>query len=203
MRTWPVFTVLAVLAMLVAVAGCMSSPAQNATSGVSSASTGNELPGLPGQLSGGLRLQVDSLAMGALLPAGNSCKGSGTSPEVSWIGIPAGTKSLVLILDDPDAPSGIFTHWLVYNIPPSADGISSDQPAAKVLGNGAQQGVNTAGSRGYFPPCPPIGTTHRYVFRLYALDAEIVQPTADRASVDAAMSGHVLEMSEFGTTFAR
>ncbi len=148
-------------------------------------------------------LMVDSLTPGSVLPEFYSCKGASESPTVSWDGVPAGTKSLVLILDDPDAPSGTFTHWLVYNIPVSSNNIPAGQTVRKVLENGAQQGYTTAGSRGYYPPCPPMGTTHRYVFRLFAVDMDITQPTADRESIDMALQGHTIAKAEFLTTFKR
>ena len=148
-------------------------------------------------------LTVDSLAPGSALPEVYSCKGAGESPAISWGGIPAGTKSLVLILEDPDAPTGTFTHWLVYNIPVSSNNIPPGQTVRKVLENGAQQGDTTAGSRGYYPPCPPIGTTHRYLFRLYAVDMDIAQPTADRESIDMALQGHTIAKTEFLTMFKR
>ena len=125
------------------------------------------------------------------------------SPQVSWSGIPAGTKSLVLILEDPDAPSGIFTHWLVYNIPPRDGEFAQGQANAKVLSNGAQQGESSNGFRGYYPPCPPLGSTHRYIFRLYALDLYIALPTADRAAIDQALAGQTIAKTEFITTFSR
>jgi Phosphatidylethanolamine-binding protein len=102
-------------------------------------------------------LNVDSLAPGSALPEVYSCEGASKSPAVSWDGIPAGTKSLVLILDDPDAPGGTFTHWIVYNIPPDARSIRDGQTAQKVLANGAQQGNSSARSRGYYPPAPRSG----------------------------------------------
>jgi Raf kinase inhibitor-like YbhB/YbcL family protein len=148
-------------------------------------------------------LKVESLAPGSALPDLFSCKGASESPAVSWDGIPAGTKSLVLILEDPDAPSGTFTHWIVYNIPANVRSIPSGQTAQKVLANGAQQGQSSAGSRGYYPPCPPIGATHRYAFRLYAVDMDITQPTADRDSIDWALTGHTIENTVFTTTFTR
>ncbi len=153
--------------------------------------------------SGPLTIRVDSLAAGAVLPDAYSCKGKSESPEVSWDGIPPGTKSLVLIVDDPDASKGTFTHWIVYNIPPVAGGLAPGQSFAKVLENGAQQGDTSAGSRGWYPPCPPIGTTHRYVFRLYAVDMDITQPTADRDSIDWALTGHTIENTRFTTTVTR
>lgn len=148
-------------------------------------------------------LKVDSLTPGSILPDVYTCKGASESPEISWDGIPPGTKSLALVLDDPDAPNGRFTHWIVYNIPPEAGELAQGQPNAKVLQNGAQQGDNSAGSRGYYPPCPPIGTTHRYIFRLYAVDMDITQPTADRDSVDWALTGHTIAQKEFTTMFKR
>lgn len=151
----------------------------------------------------GLVLQVESLLPGSILPSVSTCNGASESPGVSWDGIPLGSKSLVLILDDPDAPSGSFTHWIVYNIPPKKGGLSPAQPNVKVLPDGAQQGDTTAGSRGYYPPCPPIGKTHRYIFRLYAADCEITQPTADRSSIEGALAGHVLAKTEVITTFTR
>jgi Raf kinase inhibitor-like YbhB/YbcL family protein len=150
-----------------------------------------------------LTIRVDSLAAGSELPDAYTCKGTSESPEVSWDGIPAGTKSLVLILDDPDAAKGTFTHWIVFNIPPEPGTLAPAQPRAKVLSNGAQQGDTSDGSRGYYSPCPPIGTTHRFVFRLYAVDMVITQPTADRDSIDWALTGHTIENTRFTTTFTR
>lgn len=148
-------------------------------------------------------IRAASLTAGSVLPDVYTCKGASESPEVAWDGVPPGTKSLTLILDDPDAPNGRFTHWLVFNIPPDSSGLIRAQPNAKVLANGAQQGQNSGGSRGYYPPCPPIGTTHRYVFRLYAVDMDITQPTADRESIDWALTGHTLAQTEFTTIFRR
>jgi len=157
----------------------------------------------PSAVPSGLTIRVDSLGAGSPLPDAHTCKGVGESPGVAWDGIPAGTKSLVLIMDDPDAPNGRFTHWIVYNIPPVSGELARAQPNVKVLVNGAQQGDTSAGSRGYYPPCPPIGTTHRYVFRLYAVDMDITQPTADRDSIDWALTGHTIAETKFTTTFTR
>jgi Raf kinase inhibitor-like YbhB/YbcL family protein len=151
----------------------------------------------------GLDLNVGTLTPGSALPDSSTCKGAGESPAISWNGIPSGTKSLVLILEDPDVPTGTFTHWIVFNIPPQKGSLAPAQPNTKVLANGAQQGDTSAGSRGYYPPCPPIGTTHRYIFRLYALDMDVTMPTADRSSINWAMDGHTISKTEFTTTFMR
>ncbi|MFA4877528.1 MAG: YbhB/YbcL family Raf kinase inhibitor-like protein [Methanoregula sp.] len=154
-------------------------------------------------VSPGFTLQVDSLVPESVLPDVYTCNGSGISPELAWKNTPAGTKCLVLILDDPDAPSGTFTHWILYNIPPSSTGMSPGQPNEKVLPDNSQQGRNTAGSRGYYPPCPPSGSTHNYVFSLYAVDMDIIQPTADRESIDIALNGHTLAKAQVRTRFKR
>jgi Raf kinase inhibitor-like YbhB/YbcL family protein len=194
--------ILAVIIIIVVLAGgCISSapsspvspaPSQPGDQGASSTAS-------PGAFS----IRAASLVPGSVLPDVYTCKGASESPEVTWDGVPAGTKSLALILDDPDAPGGRFTHWLVFNIPPDSRGLPRAQPNAKVLANGAQQGETSGGSRGYYPPCPPIGTSHRYVFRLYAVDMDITQPTADRESIDWALTDHTLAKTEFTTTFRR
>jgi Raf kinase inhibitor-like YbhB/YbcL family protein len=148
-------------------------------------------------------LNVDALTAGSVLPDSYTCRGAGESPPVSWSGIPAGTRSLVLILDDPDAPAGVFTHWLVFNIPPQSGGIGKGQTNGKTITDGAQQGESSSGSRGYYYPCPPPGSTHRYIFHLYAVDEILVLPTADRAAIDAALAGHTLAKTEVVTVFSR
>ena len=180
--------------------GCTST---TSPSGPAQQSQPGQLPAQSAAASGTLTLNVDSLGPGAVLPDVYTCKGSMASPQVAWSGIPAGTKSLVLILEDPDAPSGLYTHWLVYNIPPTNGGLDQGQTNAKVLPNGAPQGESSNGFRGYYPPCPPIGSTHRYIFRLYALDLYLTLPTADRAKIDEALAGHTIAKTEFITTFSR
>jgi Raf kinase inhibitor-like YbhB/YbcL family protein len=197
-----VVILLAALAVIATGAGCISpsqvSPVTTKPAGPAAAMTGS-----PAAESGTFALRIDSLAYGAILPDLYTCTGSSESPEVSWSGIPEGTQSLVLILDDPDAPSGVFTHWIVYNVPLTTDSFRRDQPNEKVLSDGSQQGVNTAGTRGYYPPCPPVGSTHRYVFHVYAVDTMITMPTADRKSIDYELTGHILGNVEFETKFGR
>jgi len=193
---------LAVIIIIVVLAGgCISSSPSSPVSPVLSqpADQGASSTVPPGTFS----IRAASLVPGSVLPDVYTCKGASESPEVTWDGVPAGTKSLALILDDPDASGARFTHWLVFNIPPDSRGLPRAQPNAKVLANGAQQGETSGGSRGYYPPCPPIGTSHRYVFRLYAVDMDITQPTADRESIDWALTGHTLAQTEFTTTFRR
>ncbi|HUT39174.1 MAG TPA: YbhB/YbcL family Raf kinase inhibitor-like protein [Methanoregula sp.] len=201
---WLIITGVIIIAFLV-FGGCTSTaPPPAASSAVSPAPSQPAYPPTLSSASSGMfTLNVDSLSPGSVLPDVYTCKGASESPEVSWDGVPPGTKSLALVLDDPDAPNGRFTHWIVYNIPPVSGELARGQPNAKVLANGAQHGDNSAGSRGYYPVCPPIGTTHRYIFRLYAVDMDITQPTADRDSIDWALADHTIAKTEFITTFKR
>lgn len=202
---WFVFSAV-ILSVLVISGGCTSTKPPSTvqpTSVTSQQTQSGQPPAQPAGLSGTLTLAVDSLSPGAALPDVYTCKGAGESPHVSWSDIPPEAKSLVLIVDDPDAPAGTFTHWLVYNIPPGSGELAQGQPSLKVLSNDAQQGESSTGSRGYFPPCPPPGSIHRYIFHLYAVDMEIPQPTADRASIDWALTGHTIARTEFITTFER
>lgn len=195
-----------ILSVFVIFGGCTSttspSTPQSPTGSFQPAPSGQQ-PEQPAALSGTLTLSVDSLSPGAALPDVYTCKGTMESPKVAWNGIPAGTKSLVLILEDPDAPNGIYTHWLVYNIPPRAGELEQGQSNAKVLSNEAQQGESSTGERGYKTPCPPVGSTHRYIFRLYALDMYLALPNADRAAINQALADHTIVKTEFITTFKR
>lgn len=196
-----IFLIVSLILMLVTgIAGCTTPSSPIAQQSSPAYIPTSVPPADPGSTFG---IQVDSLIPESQLPVVNTCTGESKSPAVSWDLIPPGTKSMVLILDDPDAPSGVFTHWIVYNIPPVAGGFSEGQPDQKVLDNGAQVGENSAGSRGYYPPCPPVGTTHRYIFRLYAVDMDITQPAANRDSLDHALLGHTIAKTEFATIFRR
>jgi len=136
--------------------------------------------------SGDFRLSSPDFVQGGLIPSRFTCEGENNAPTLEIAGAPAGTQSLALIVDDPDAPGGAFTHWVVWNIPPGTKKITG------VLPGNALQGANQFGVAGYSGPCPPSGT-HRYFFRLFALNASLhVPPAASRADVEAGMSGHVL-----------
>ena len=155
--------------------------------------------------SGNFSLRVDGITTGSVLPDEYGCgKKAGKSPDLSWQNIPPGTKSLVVIVEDPDAPGGKFTHWILYNIHPDLSRVEPALPNIQVLANGAEQGINSGGSYGYYPACPPFGPQHRYIFTLYALDSEISIPageTVNRQSIDRVMSGHVISKVDIITTF--
>jgi Raf kinase inhibitor-like YbhB/YbcL family protein len=141
------------------------------------------------------------------IPRKHTCDGEGVAPALEWSGVPDGTQSLALIVDDPDAPDPAapkrtFVHWVIYNIPPTASGLP-EGASGRSLPNGTAEGRNDAKGSGYTGPCPPVGR-HRYFFHLYALDTRLDRPTEmTRGQVDEAMSGHVLETAELMGTYER
>lgn len=154
-------------------------------------------------------MEVRSEAFGHLeeMPARYSCQGEDVSPPLEWTGIPEGTRSLVLIIDDPDAPDPdaprmTWVHWVLYNLPPDADGLE-EGAASGNLPEGAGEGLNDWQRTGYGGPCPPIGR-HRYFHKLYALDRRLenlVRPT--KADIEKAMRGHILGQAELIGTYRK
>ncbi len=144
--------------------------------------------------------------MGAI-PRNYTCQGKDISPALKWSGLPNGTKSVALIVDDPDAPDPaapkrVWVHWVLYNIPPSATGLP-EGATATTLPAGAREGKNDWERTGYGGPCPPIGR-HRYFHKLYALDValpDLKQPT--KAVLLKAMEGHILEEAELIGTYQK
>ncbi len=127
------------------------------------------------------------------IPRTFSCDGDDVSPALAWSGAPDGVESFVLIMDDPDAPAGTWVHWVVYDIPAGVRELDEDVPPRTVLPGGGTHGENSWGKLGYGGPCPPSGT-HRYVFKLYALDARLgLDPGARKRRVLETMEGHVLD----------
>ena len=145
----------------------------------------------------GMKITSSAFKEGGNIPPKFTCDGSDTSPPLQIAGVPSNAKSLVLIADDPDAPSGLFTHWLVWNIPPQTNSISEGSAPKGV------QGANDFGKSGYKGPCPPPGT-HRYSFKIFALDRELdLRAGAKRSQLDAAMKGHVIAQGELVGRYAR
>jgi len=130
---------------------------------------------------------------GAVVPSRFTCDGKNISPALSWVGVPAGTKSFALICDDPDAPMGTWVHWVIFNISPKKAGLPEGVPAVRELSDGTRQGINSFRRVGYGGPCPPTGPAHRYFFKLYALDAKLDLPAGStKKHVLDAMKGHIL-----------
>lgn len=139
-----------------------------------------------------ISITSDAFNDGAMIPKEYTCDGTDISPALSWSGVPEGTQSLALICDDPDAPMGTWVHWVLFNIPASANGLPRAVPPDKILENGAGHGINDFGNFGYGGPCPP-GGTHRYFFKIYALDAELaLAPGIKKEALLTAMQGHIL-----------
>ncbi|HLK33332.1 MAG TPA: YbhB/YbcL family Raf kinase inhibitor-like protein [Terriglobales bacterium] len=152
----------------------------------------------------GFVLQTKAFASGAEIPAKYTCSGENVSPALSWNGAPQGTKSFALIVDDPDAPSGTFTHWLVYDLPVTTLQLPENVSPADDLSGGGRQGRNDFRRVGYGGPCPPPGKAHRYFFRLYALNSQLNLPAgAPRREVENALRGHILAQAEIMAKFAR
>lgn len=129
------------------------------------------------------------------IPKEYTCEGKGKNPELIVDGIPNDARSLAIIVEDPDAPGGIFTHWLTWNIPP-AERITADSTPG-------QEGLNSRGSMGYTPPCPPSGT-HRYYFKIFALDKLLdMNMKFDKLSLEHAMEGHVIAFGELMGRFRK
>ncbi len=151
-------------------------------------------------LSHGMTLSSSAFRAGAAIPKPHSCDGGDVSPPLTWTGVPAGTRSFAVVVDDPDA-SG-FTHWLLFNIPASTTSLAEGLKPG-TLPAGAAEGSNDFGSVGYRGPCPPSGT-HRYSHRLYALDvASLSPPPPTKERFEAAIKSHVLARAELVGTYQR
>ena len=137
------------------------------------------------------------------IPSKYTCDGDDISPELRWIGSPKESKTFALIMDDPDAPMGVFTHWVIFNIPPSENGLAGNMPTAGKLPNGSVQGRTDFSRIRYGGPCPPSGV-HRYRFRIYALNTSLNLPIgATKEQVLKAIQGHVLEDAELTGLYSR
>jgi Raf kinase inhibitor-like YbhB/YbcL family protein len=142
-----------------------------------------------------------AFANGEPIPSDFSCAGRDISPTLTWTEPPAGTQSFALIMDDPDAPSGSWVHWIIFNIPASTRNLAEGMPTDPKLSDGSLQGKISSGTSGYHGPCPPSGT-HRYFFKLYALNTMLDLPTnARKEDLSSAMEGHILANAELMGTF--
>ena len=153
-----------------------------------------------------MTLAVSSSAFqeGGEIPTKYTCEGQDVSPVLTWSEPPAGTQSFVLIVDDPDAPVGVFTHWVLFNLPADSRGLPEAVPTQNQLPDGSLQGKNDFGKIGYGGPCPPPGRPHRYQFTLYALDQTLdLKAGASKKQVLDAMQGHILAQGRLTGTYQR
>jgi phospholipid-binding protein, PBP family len=150
-----------------------------------------------------LKIKSSAFHEGDMIPNKYTCDGADISPPLTWDAAPMNTKSLALISDDPDAPAGTWVHWVIYNIPPTIKELSENILPHKTIENGAQQGTNDFRKIGYGGPCPPRGT-HRYYFKLYALDKVLdSEPGLTKAELLKAMEGHVLAQGQLMGRYQR
>jgi hypothetical protein len=150
-----------------------------------------------------MKLTSTAFAEGAQIPARYACVGDDFSPPLAWSDVPAGARSLALIADDPDAPAGTWVHWVAFDLPATADGLPEGIKGEKQLAGGGLQGINSWKRSGYGGPCPPSGT-HRYFFKLYALDT--VLPLGNNTTakdLQAAMKGHILAEAQLMGRFKK
>ena len=141
---------------------------------------------------------------GGAIPKKFTCDGEDVSPDLSWTAAPSGTQSFVLIADDPDAPAGTWTHWLLYNLPSTTTTLAEGVHKKEEIPGGALQGRNDFCRIGYGGACPPPGKAHRYFFRLQALDRSLsLKPGAGRAQLEKAMEGHILGKAEWMGKYQR
>jgi len=159
---------------------------------------------VPGQQAAKLELRTSSFEPGGFIPKRFTCVGADVSPALTWSDPPGGTQRFAIIEDDPDAPSGTFVHWVVYDLPASYRQLPEAVPRKDEMAGGGRQGTNDFSRVGYSGPCPPPGKAHRYFIRLYALDAPTsLPPAASRSELDSAMQGHILAQAEMMGRFKR
>ena len=152
-----------------------------------------------------MKLEIRSTAFGdaQMIPKIYTCQGKNISPPLSWGAVPEQTRSIALILEDPDAPMGTFVHWVLFNLPPETKGLPENVPVGKTLANGAKHGAGTSKKIGYMGPCPPSGT-HRYFFRVYALDSKLdLKSGSSKERLLRAMQGHILSEGQLMGTYKR
>jgi Raf kinase inhibitor-like YbhB/YbcL family protein len=152
---------------------------------------------------GTMELISSAFSEDAMIPGKYTCDGADVSPPLNWRALPAGTKSLALICDDPDAPVGTWVHWVYYDIPSEAEGLPENVVPDERPAQGGTQGINDFRKVGYGGPCPP-GGTHRYYFKLYALDTPLnLSPGATKKQVLKAMETHIIGQAQLMGKYSR
>ena len=150
-----------------------------------------------------MELKSSAFEAGGMIPKQYTCDGQDVSPPLSWSDVPNGAKSLALIADDPDAPMGTWVHWVAWNIPATARVLEEHVPKRDSLPNGMKQGTSDFRRVGYGGPCPPSGT-HRYFFKLYALDSAVtLPPSTTKKDLENVMQGHILQQAELMGKYTR
>ena len=150
-----------------------------------------------------IKLTSTAFNDGQPMPRAYTCDGVNISPPLEWSGVPGTAKTVAIVCDDPDAPGGIWVHWVIYNLPADNIGLVENLPATEALKAGGFQGKNDFSKTGYGGPCPPSGT-HRYFFKIYALDSELaLKAGATKAELTKAMDGHIVIEGQLIGTYRR
>ncbi|HTY15847.1 MAG TPA: YbhB/YbcL family Raf kinase inhibitor-like protein [Methanoregulaceae archaeon] len=183
-----VLLLIGVTGMVILAAGCTGpAPAPPATSDAT-----------------GLVVLSDSFSTGGTIPRQFTCQGESVSFPLSWSGVPPGTQTIAVLMQDVDTPRSGFTHWILYNIPPGSRGIPGNITTELVLPDGSVQGRNDAGKIGYTGPCPPAGNPHRYIITVYALNRSLDGAQAlNRSEFDTAINGAVIGQGNLSGTYQR
>ncbi len=151
-----------------------------------------------------MQISTNSFPTEGTIPKKFTCDAQDVSPALAWTGAPRNTKAFALIADDPDAPVGTWTHWLIWNIPAGVHQLAEGIAKSPQLPDGSRQGKNDFKKVGYNGPCPPPGKPHRYYFKLFALDGSIdTKAGAAREELEAAMKGHVVAAAEVMGRYGR
>lgn len=175
--------------LVIAVAGCHSTEQQ---------------PALEGEASMKMQLTSTAFKDEDTIPKRYTCDGDNLSPPLAWSELPSGVKSLALIADDPDAPSGTWVHWVIYDIPATLSGLSAGIPTSESVEGVGIQGLNDSRKSGYSGPCPPKGKPHRYYFKLYALDRVLnLAPGIKKGDLEKALQGHILAEGQLMGRYGR
>lgn len=184
MRRRSVAVIICVLSAILCQPACRRERLSNTPPASNGNAAGDQLPAI--------KVRSTLFQDGELIPRPYTCDGPNVSPSLSWEAVPAQARTLALIADDPDAPQRTWVHWVLYNLPAETKGLVENVQKQKTLPGGALQGSNDFEKIGYDGPCPPSGT-HRYYFKLYALDTELsLEPGATKEQLLEAMKGHVL-----------
>ena len=150
-----------------------------------------------------IKITSSAFAEGGMIPKRYTCDSEDVSPDLAWSGVPDGTQSIALICDDPDAPMGTWVHWVLFNLPADLTGLPTAIGPDKTLANGGLHGKNVFGRLGYRGPCPP-GGTHRYYFKLYALDIRLdLDSGIKKTQLLDAMEGHILAEGQLMGKYTR
>lgn len=151
-----------------------------------------------------IKLTSSAFAEGEAIPAKYTCDGEDASPPLAWANVPADARNIAIVCEDPDAPGGLWVHWVLYGLPGSVRELPAGLPATETLPIGAKQGTNDFDRYGYGGPCPPPGKAHRYFFRIFAVDVVVtLHPGATRDELLSAMEGHILAQGQLMGLYKR